>query len=143
MSQLKKQFRNSRFYVTTEGEVFKFYPARVYKNKWVDKNGNVKLHGAGAKRSGVDYGVDRWRKLKPTLRKNGYLVFNLQCPSVTDKGYFNTSVHRMVAECYLGPCPEGYEVDHIDGDKKNNKLSNLQYLTKEENIKKNVKGWKQ
>ena len=131
-----KQFRQSRYYVTKEGEVFKFYPARVYKQKRIAKNGKIRLHGQNARVNGVDYGVDRFVKMKPTQRKSGYMCFNLQCPSVTDKGYFNTSVHRMVAEVFLGPCPDGYEVDHIDGNKQNNNLSNLQYLTKEENIRK-------
>ena len=117
-----KQFRDSRYWVSEDGEVFKYHPPR--------KHGVV---------NGVDYGVERWYKMKPTLRKNGYLVFNLQCPSLTDKGYFNTSVHQIVTECYLGPCPAGYEVDHIDENKQNNHISNLQYLTKEENILKSAK----
>ena len=116
-----KQFRDSRYYVTEDGKVFKYTPPRTYYY--------------GSKEKPYPYPQpENYRQLKPTLRKNGYLVFNLQCPSVTDKGYFNTSVHQMVAECYIGPCPDGYEVDHIDGNKTNNHISNLQYLTKEENL---------
>ena len=131
-----KQFRNSRYWVTEDGEVFKHYPPRVYKNK----NGYIQKQVINNR--GVYDGSERWYKMKPTLRKNGYLVFNLQCPSLTNKAYFNTSVHQMVAECYLGPCPEGYEVDHIDGNKSNNHISNLQYLTKLDNILKSPKNWK-
>ena len=124
-----KQFRDSRYWVKEDGTVLKFYPAKKYSS-------------GGSIINGKDYGVDRWKEMKPTLRKNGYLVFNLQCPSVTDKGYFNTSVHRMVAECYIGEIPEGYVADHIDGNKVNNHLSNLQIISAEENINKNPKNWK-
>ena len=37
---------------------------------------------------------------------------------------------------YKGEVPQGYDVDHIDGDTLNNTLENLQILTHAENIKK-------
>ncbi len=45
-------------------------------------------------------------------------------------------VHRVVAETFLGPIPEGYHVDHIDNNIHNNDISNLQFLTPEENVRK-------
>lgn len=45
-------------------------------------------------------------------------------------------VHRLVAEAYI-PNPDNLpEVDHIDANKENNDMSNLQWITKENNIKK-------
>ena len=38
-------------------------------------------------------------------------------------------VHLLVAECWLGPKPQGFEVDHIDRNKYNNHHSNLRYVT--------------
>lgn len=43
-------------------------------------------------------------------------------------------VHRLVAAAFLGPCPEGKEVAHLDNDRANNALSNLAYLTHQENL---------
>lgn len=41
-------------------------------------------------------------------------------------------VHRMVAEAFLGPCPEGHEVHHLDHDRKNARVDNLVYLSQAE-----------
>lgn len=43
------------------------------------------------------------------------------------------SVHRLVAAAFIGPCPEGYVVNHKDENKANNVISNLEYVTFREN----------
>lgn len=69
----------------------------------------------------------------------------------SDKGYYVTFVHlngrradakivrvmihRVVAECWLGDIPDGYEVDHIDRNPHNNDYRNLRYVTKNEQMK--------
>jgi hypothetical protein len=37
-------------------------------------------------------------------------------------------------EAFVGPRPDGHEVNHIDGDRENNHLANLEYVTHAENI---------
>ena len=50
---------------------------------------------------------------------------------------FNTfSIHRAVWSYYNGEIPIGYDVHHIDGNKVNNELSNLELLNKSEHHKK-------
>ena len=47
-------------------------------------------------------------------------------------------VHRLVAAAFIGPCPKGFEVDHVNGDPLDNRACNLEYVTHEENIKRAV-----
>lgn len=65
------------------------------------------------------------------------------------KGYYNTFVnikgkcirvmiHKVVAECWLGDKPEGFEIDHIDRNPHNNHYSNLRYVTHSEQMKNRV-----
>ena len=53
----------------------------------------------------------------------------------------NFKVHQLVAMAFLGHVRCGFElvVDHIDEDKLNNKLSNLQIVTARENVSKSIK----
>lgn len=51
---------------------------------------------------------------------------------------YHRFVHCLVAETFIGPRPEGKQVDHIDGNKDNNHYYNLRYLTQEENLSRRV-----
>ena len=42
-------------------------------------------------------------------------------------------IHFLVSHAFLGPRPDGYVIDHIDTDKQNNSISNLEYITRSEN----------
>lgn len=52
-----------------------------------------------------------------SVRPNGYRYYN------------NRLVHRMVWEHFYGAVPDGYFVDHVDGDVTNNTLDNLRLVT--------------
>ena len=42
-------------------------------------------------------------------------------------------LHRLMWETFVGKIPKGYEIDHIDGDRTNNRLDNLRCVTHQEN----------
>jgi hypothetical protein len=44
-------------------------------------------------------------------------------------------VHRLVLEAFIGPCPEGMECCHNDGNPKNNSIDNLRWDTHINNVK--------
>ena len=43
------------------------------------------------------------------------------------------TVHRLVMLAFVGPCPDGHEVAHADGNRLNPRLENLRYATRSEN----------
>lgn len=46
------------------------------------------------------------------------------------EGYFDKRWHRVIFESFYGPIPKGCVIHHIDGDKTNNCILNLQLLTR-------------
>jgi hypothetical protein len=60
----------------------------------------------------------------------GYRMFR-----VRNKGAILATlyVHRVVLEAFVGPCPEGMECRHLDGDPENNRLGNLAWGTHRKN----------
>ena len=70
--------------------------------------------------------------LSPQYDKNGYI--KVQMRSMDDKSH-RYSVHRLVLENFK-PVDgmENLQVNHIDGNKQNNNLSNLEWTTCKENI---------
>jgi len=67
--------------------------------------------------------------LRPRVWGKGYLGVHLYRRG--DRRRF--LVHRLVAAAFLGPCPEGHEVNHKDRDRSNNTATNLEYVTPSEN----------
>lgn len=75
----------------------------------------------------------RFRKgriLKPCKKKNGYLYVRLSKNGITKNFY----VHRLVYEAFNGTIPDGYEVNHINEIKTDNRYpENLNLMTSKEN----------
>ncbi len=67
--------------------------------------------------------------LKPDATRNGYLQVLLSRDGVITKKY----VHHLILEVFVGPCPPGKQRNHINGDKADNSIGNLEYCTGSEN----------
>lgn len=46
----------------------------------------------------------------------------------------NVWIHRLVLEAFVGPRPDGMECAHLDGNPANNRIENLKWCTKQENL---------
>lgn len=69
---------------------------------------------------------------KQRITKFGYAT----CLLSINKKYKHHSVHVLVAKHFIGPKPgEKYQVNHKDGNKLNNHVTNLEWVTPSENLK--------
>lgn len=82
----------------------------------------VNRNGAKVSRKG--------RILRPGKDGYGYLLVGLSEDG--KKKLF--SVHRLVWEAFNGKRPEGMQINHIDEDKANNRLDNLNLMTPKQNM---------
>ena len=79
--------------------------------------------------------VKTGRILRPGIHKpNNYLMVRL----CNDKGIKSVFVHRLVAEAFILNPKNLETVDHIDGDKTNNSVANLQWMTRADNVRKGI-----
>lgn len=84
-----------------------------------------------ATEDGQIFSVKSNKFLKLQTVSNGYLMVSLFKNGV-DKYCL---VHRLIGETFL-PKPEGCNVvNHLDGDKKNNNIENLEWTTQSENVR--------
>ena len=57
-----------------------------------------------------------------------------------NKGGSPLRVHRVIWELEVGKIPKGYQIDHINGVKHDNRLTNLRLATNQENSRNRVVG---
>lgn len=69
--------------------------------------------------------------LKQVIRSNNYPYYFIGLLKNGERKYF--AVHRLVAQAFISN-PNNYEqVDHLDGNKLNNNVDNLEWVTPKEN----------
>lgn len=56
-------------------------------------------------------------------------------PQLKLRGTHWRFIHLLVAETFIGPCPEGLQVNHKDNNKMNAHVSNFEFVTQGENKK--------
>ena len=66
------------------------------------------------------------RPVQPHTKPEGYLAVDLQRDQVRTRTY----VHRLLWEAFRGPIPSGLEINHRDGNRSNNRLDNLELVTR-------------
>jgi len=88
-----------------------------FKDYCVDKSGKV-------------YSLKSNRFLKPQQQRTGYYTVSLR----NDTEVKTVSLHRVVALAFIEN-PEGKpQVNHINGDKSDNSVCNLEWMTPKENV---------
>lgn len=91
----------------------------------VGAEGRYEVSNRGRVRSLVSGGM----ALSPAVGKSGY-----QQVSICGSGIGRTQyVHQLVASAFIGERPEAHNVDHINGNRTDNRVENLRYLRISEN----------
>ena len=99
----------------------KYYNHPVFSNYAASKNGEV-------------INVKTGKIMRMSKNGNGYLKFSLYDKKL-EKPY-SYSHHRFVFEVFKGLIPRCLEIDHINNCKKDNRIKNLQLLTRKQNVEK-------
>ena len=68
--------------------------------------------------------------LRGSVVRGGYVQVRLSDRSRSAR----FKVHRLVLETFVSPPPRGHQVNHKNGDKKDNTLANLEWVTPSANV---------
>jgi len=79
--------------------------------------------------------MEKPRNLNFVRSKGGYFRVYLR----RDGNVNPKLVHRLVLWAFIGPCPEGMECCHNDGNPANNLLENLRWDTRKSNVSDRIK----
>lgn len=105
-----------------------FVPIPGYPSYEINQQGIVKSKDRVLKKVDGSMQPIKGRTLSPGMGSHGYFTVSLH---ESGKGKSHC-IHRLVATTFLGT-HDGKEVNHIDGDKHNNDVSNLEWVTRQQN----------
>jgi hypothetical protein len=106
-----------------ETPTVEFRPVKDFENRY--------LIGSDGKLRSVVFGKERDRKF--VVGKDGYVRVSLT--DGTGKAY-TRYLHRLVAEAFLDNSGGWSDVNHKDMDKQNNCVTNLEWVTRGDNLRK-------
>lgn len=100
----------------------------MLKELWRNIDGYKELYQVSNLGNVRSFKYNTSRILKERINRRGYCYINL----CQNGKYKSCSIHRLVAIAFLGK--SDLTVNHKDGDKENNLLENLEWLTHKENL---------
>lgn len=97
--------------------------------------GRVKSSARRVESYGGRVGVRRERILATSAEAtSGHLRVSLRHKNREGRKSITIGVHRLVLLAFVGPCPEGMEACHNNGDPADNRLPNLRWDTRKANV---------
>ena len=102
-----------------------------YPDYLISDHGRVKRIKTGGGRQGTSWKSGRIKK----PQSNGKYHFTTLYGK---RGVRQVYLHRLVLFSFVGPPPKGYECNHKDGDRLNNMLDNLEWITHQDNVQHSI-----
>lgn len=126
---MKTDINKYQKYLLSQSE----YRAKYKIKREIERRNKIEiiLHGKNYKEYNGYYVTDEgiiYNKTCNLLKGklyNGYRFYHM-------KGKVKSG-HRIVWEAFIGNIPENYEIDHINGNRDDNRLTNLRLVTHKEN----------
>lgn len=109
------------------------YDGIVYHNYLINSNGILvsKCKHNGSRKKPL---FDDYKEITPIRSGEGYDY--LMPTDVVSKERKQIATHRLVWESFISPIDKGMVIDHINENKLDNRITNLQMITQGENIRK-------
>lgn len=96
------------------------------------------------------YQISNYGQIKRFNRDKRYKSFKILKQNINSSGYFvidlyknnkrkTYTVHKLILTTFVGPCPFGMECRHLNGIRTDNRLCNLKWGTRSENVKDAIK----
>lgn len=101
----------------------------------VNRNGDIKSVEKDVKTKHGSFLHRKERLLKPTINDKGYMKVYLSKYGISENLY----VHRIVAETFIENSDNLPQVNHINGDKTDNRVENLEWVSAKENVQHAIK----
>jgi hypothetical protein len=117
-----------------ENEIWKvFGPDGMFR---VSDLGRIQTRTVSAGRGGAILG-ETWKDKPQSFCRcdrygGGYFKVGI---TLGKRNYKSEYVHRIVAENFIDAIPKGMQVNHIDGNRRNNRVDNLEIVSPSENLK--------
>lgn len=121
------------FHVNESDIVYEYKPTPDYiseKEEWKSINDPALKDMYMVSNCGRIWSAARNQEMKQSQNKHGYLRLSLEVSGKT-KEY---KVHRLVAKTFIPNPLNLREVNHKDGNKTNNNINNLEWVTPKENV---------
>lgn len=79
------------------------------------------------------YRSGSWRKLPAGPDRHGYRIIRVSRMIAGGAKSRKLYVHALVLRAFIGPCPDGMECRHKNGDRSDCRLENLEWSTRSDN----------